>query len=69
MGWKRFASYNTLGGLLWVGGWSSGVYYFGDQIKVWLPRFHMVVIWLAGALALTLLSAVAYRIFSKRRNH
>lgn len=69
MDWKRFASYNMLGGLLWVGAWSSGVYYFGDQIKVWLLRFHLAAIWLAGALALTLLAAVAYRIFLKRRNH
>jgi membrane protein DedA with SNARE-associated domain len=69
MDWQRFASYNMLGGLLWVGAWSSGVYYFGDQIKVWLLRFHLAAIWLAGALALTLLAAVAYRIFLKRRNH
>jgi membrane protein DedA with SNARE-associated domain len=69
MDWKRFASYNILGGLLWVGAWSSGVYYFGDQIKVWLLRFHMAAIWLAGALVLTLLAVVAYRIYLKRRNH
>ncbi len=68
MGWQRFASYNALGGLLWVGTWSSGVYYFGDQIKVWLLRFHMAALWLAVALALGLLAAVAYRIILKRRN-
>lgn len=70
MGWQHFASYNALDGLLWVGAWSFGMYYFGDQIKVWLLRFHMTTLWLAGALALALglLIAVAYRIFSKRRN-
>ncbi len=66
MGWKRFAIYNALGALLWVGAWSSGVYCFGDQIKVWLLRFHTTAIWLAGALALILLVAAAYWAISKR---
>jgi len=67
MGWKRFVIYNALGGLLWVGAWSSGVYYFGDQIKVWLLRFHTTAIWLAAALVLFLLVAAAYWGLSKRR--
>jgi len=66
MGWKRFAIYNALGALLWVGAWSYGVYYFGDQIKVWLLRLHTTAIWLAGALALILLVAAAYWAISKR---
>ncbi len=66
MGWKRFVFYNALGGLLWVGAWSTGVYYFGRQIKVWLLRVHTAELWLAGALALTLLVAAAYWAISKR---
>jgi len=66
MGWKRFVLYNALGGLLWVGAWSSGVYYFGHRIEVWLLRVHTAGLWLAGALAQTLLVAAAYRAISKR---
>lgn len=66
MGWKRFVFYNALGGLLWVGAWSSGVYYFGHQIEAWLLRVHTAELWLAGALALILLVAAAYRAISKR---
>lgn len=66
MGWKRFASYNALGGLLWVGVWSSGVYYFGNQIETWLMRVHTSAIWLAAALMLFLLAAAAYWAISKR---
>jgi len=66
MGWKRFVFYNALGALLWVGAWSSGVYYFGQQIEVWLLRVHTAELWLAGALALTLLVAAAYWVISKR---
>ncbi len=66
MGWKRFVFYNALGGLLWVGAWNSGVYYFGHQIEVWLLRVHTAELWLAGALALTLLAAAAYWAISKR---
>jgi membrane protein DedA with SNARE-associated domain len=66
MDWKRFVSYNALGGLLWVGAWSSGVYYFGHQIEVWLLRVHKAGLWLASALALTLLVVAAYRAISKR---
>ncbi len=66
MGWKRFAVYNALGGLLWVGAWSSGVYYFGHRIEVWLLRVHTAELWLAGALALTVLVAAAYWVISKR---
>ena len=66
MGWKRFAVYNALGGLLWVGAWSTGVYYFGQQIAVWLLRVHTAELWLAGALALPLLTAAAYWVISKR---
>ncbi len=66
MDWKRFVFYNALGGLLWVGAWSSGVYYFGHQIEVWLLRVHKAGLWLASALALTLLVVAAYRAISKR---
>lgn len=66
MGWKRFLFYNALGGLLWVGAWTSGVYYFGQRIEVWLLRVHTTALWLAGALALTLLVAAAYWAISKR---
>ena len=66
MGWKRFLFYNALGGLLWVGAWTSGVYYFGQRIEVWLLRVHTAALWLAGALALTLLVAAAYWAISKR---
>ncbi|HUW00049.1 MAG TPA: DedA family protein [Gallionella sp.] len=66
MGWKRFASYNALGGLLWVGAWSSGVYYFGSQIETWLTRVDTTAIWLAGALVLSLLVAAVYWAISKR---
>src|SRR5487761_2009731 len=66
MGWKRFVAYNALGGLFWVGAWSTGVYYFGQQIAVWLPRVHTAELWLAGMLALMLLAAAAYWAISKR---
>lgn len=66
MDWKRFVFYNALGGLLWVAAWSSGVYYFGHQIEVWLLRVHTAELWLAGALALPLLVAAAYWAISKR---
>ena len=66
MGWKRFVSSNALGGLLWVGAWISGVYYFDHQIEAWLLRVHTAEFWLGGALALTLLVAAAYRANSKR---
>jgi len=66
MGWKRFASYNALGALLWVGAWGSGVYYFGSQIETWLTRVDTTVIWLAGALVLSLLVAAVYWAISKR---
>jgi len=66
MGWKRFASYNALGALLWVGAWSSGVYYFGSQIETWLARVDTTAIWLAGALVLSLLVAGVYWAISKR---
>ncbi len=66
MGWKRFAVYNALGALLWVGASSAGVYYFGKQIEVWLLRVHTAELWLAGALALTLLAAAVYWAISKR---
>jgi membrane protein DedA with SNARE-associated domain len=66
MGWKRFVFYNALGGLVWVGAWSTGVDYFGQQIAVWLLRVHTAELWLAGALALTLLAAAAYWAISKR---
>ena len=66
MGWERFVSYNALGGLLWVGAWSTGVYYFGHRIGVWLLRVHTAELWLAGALVLTLLGAAAYWAISKR---
>ena len=66
MSWKRFAVYNTLGGLLWVSAWSGGVYYFGHQIEVWLLRVHTAELWLAGALALTLLAAAVYWVISKQ---
>lgn len=65
MGWKRFAIYNALGGLLWVGAWSSGVYYFGSQIETWLMRVHTTAIWLAGALVLIVLVATLYWAISK----
>lgn len=60
MSWKRFAIYNALGALLWVGIWSSGVYYFGHRIETWLLRLHAITLWLAGALALILLVAASY---------
>ena len=66
MGWKRFVSYNALGALLWVGAWSTGVYYFGHRIEVWLLRVHTAELWLAGALALALLGAAAYWAIAKR---
>lgn len=66
MGWKRFVIYNALGGLLWVGAWSAGVYYFGRQIEVWLLRIHTAGLWLAGALTLTLFVAAAYWVISKQ---
>jgi len=66
MGWKRFLFYNALGGLLWVGAWTSGVYYFGHRIEVWLLRVHTAGLWLAGALALILFVAAAYWAISKR---
>jgi len=66
MGWKRFAVYNALGALLWVGAWSAGVYYFGKQIEAWLLRVHTAELWLAGALALALLVALVYWAMSKR---
>ena len=66
MGWKRFLFYNALGALLWVGAWSSGVYYFGHQIEVWLLRVHAAGLWLVGALALALLVAAAYWAISRR---
>ena len=66
MGWKRFVSYNALGALLWVSAWSTGVYYFGHRIEVWLLRVHTAELWLAGALALALLVAAAYWAISKR---
>lgn len=66
MGWKRFVFYNALGGLLWVGAWSAGVYYFGKQIDVWLLRVHTAELWLAGALVLALLVAAAYWTISKQ---
>ena len=66
MGWKRFAVYNALGALLWVGAWSAGVYYFGKQIEAWLLRVHTAELWLAGALALILLAAGVYWAISKR---
>lgn len=66
MGWQRFVVYNALGALLWVGTWSAGVYYFGHQIEVWLLRVHTAELWLAGALALTLLVAAAYWAISRR---
>jgi len=66
MGWQRFVFYNALGGLLWVGAWSTSVYYFGQQIAVWLPRVHTAELWLAGMLALMLLAAAAYWVISKR---
>lgn len=66
MDWKRFVFYNALGGLIWVGAWSTGVYYFGRQLAVWMLRVHTAELWLAGALALTLLAAAAYWAISKR---
>ena len=66
MGWKRFVVYNALGGLLWVGAWSSVVYYFGHRIEALLLRVHTAELWLAGALAMTLLVAAAYWAMSKR---
>ena len=66
MGWKRFAVYNALGALLWVGAWSAGVYYFGKQIEAWLLRVHTAELWLAGSLGLVLLVAAAYWAMSKR---
>jgi membrane protein DedA with SNARE-associated domain len=66
MGWKRFVFYNALGGLLWVGAWTSGLYYFGHRIEVWLLRVHTAGFWLAGALVLTLLVAAAYWAISQR---
>jgi membrane protein DedA with SNARE-associated domain len=66
MDWRRFAFYNALGGLLWVGAWSAGVYYFGQRISVWLLRLRTVELWLAGALALALLAGGAYWGISKR---
>jgi membrane protein DedA with SNARE-associated domain len=66
MGWKRFAFYNALGGLLWVGAWSTGVYYFGQRITVWLLRLHTAELWLAAVLALTLLATGAYWRIAKR---
>ncbi len=65
MSWKRFVSYNALGGLLWVGVWSSGVYYFGSQIETWLMRVHTMAIWLGSALLLSLLVAATYWAISK----
>lgn len=69
MGWKRFVVYNALGALLWVGAWSAGVYYFGHQIEAWLLRVPTVGLWLAGALALTLLATIAYWAISKRSHN
>lgn len=66
MGWHRFVLYNALGGLIWVGAWSTGVYVFGQQITVWLLRLHTAELWLAGVLALTLLAAGAYWGIAKR---
>ncbi|MHB8667244.1 MAG: DedA family protein, partial [Burkholderiales bacterium] len=66
MDWKRFVFYNALGGLIWVGAWSTGVFIFGKQIAVWMARVHTAELWLAGALALALLAAAAYWAISKR---
>lgn len=66
MTWQRFLIYNTLGGLLWVGAWCTGVYYFGHQIEIWLLRVHNAQFWLTGALALILLVTAAYWAISKR---
>jgi membrane protein DedA with SNARE-associated domain len=66
MDWRRFVFYNALGALLWVGAWTSGVYYFGHRIEVWLLRVHTIGLWLVGALVLTLLVAAAYWAISKR---
>ena len=66
MDWKRFVFYNALGGLIWVGAWSTGVFIFGKQIAVWMLRVHRAELWVAGALALTLLAAAVYWAISKR---
>ncbi|KIO48587.1 DedA family protein [Nitrosospira sp. NpAV] len=50
MPWRKFVAYNTLGGILWVSAWTSGVYFLGDRIELWLMRIHIAGWWLAGPL-------------------
>ena len=33
MPWRKFAVYNALGGMLWVGAWTSSIYLLGDRIE------------------------------------
>jgi membrane protein DedA with SNARE-associated domain len=56
MQWWRFATYNALGGALWVGFWGGGVWLLGkhfEQIEAIFHRFEPFVIVL-GVLALLL---------------
>ena len=59
MPWRKFVAYNALGGILWVGAWTSGVYFLGDRIERWFMQVHVVGWWLAGPL----IAATAWLIY------
>ena len=50
MPWKRFLAYNTLGGALWVGAWTTAVFLLGNQVELWPYRVHDLARWLATGL-------------------
>ena len=54
MPWSTFVAYNAFGGILWVGTWTTCVYFLGDGIERWLMQAHVAGWWLAGPLIATM---------------
>src|SRR5699024_7398419 len=46
MNWWKFLPYNALGGVIWVGFWSVGIYSFGttlNHLAPWMNGFGIIV--------------------------
>jgi len=60
MHWWRFLIYNALGGALWVGAWSLGIYLAGEHMAQLLRLFRSTEPYVATAGVIALLLGLLY---------
>lgn len=67
MPWRRFLLYNAIGGALWAGGWTFGVYFIGKDVSAILAWSRPLAYGLLAAAALGGLTTLAVYHYRKHR--